>query len=87
MGMSWGGHSSRPLATCGQWNLWFIMASKRLGLDMVYDGTRQSHGKEKTTPVSECRHECEPVSTMLIMVSHDAIWGVMPLYSLMKVGH
>jgi hypothetical protein len=29
--------------------------------------------KEKIMPVSQYRHECEHVSPMLIMVSHDAL--------------
>ena len=34
--------------------------------------------KKKHTPVSMYQHECEPGNLMLIMVFHDAMYGVMP---------
>jgi hypothetical protein len=45
-------------------------------------GSRKTYGKEKKekiTSVSEYRHGCEFINPMLIMVSHDTVWGVMPL--------
>ena len=43
---------------------------------MIFDDKKE---KRKNNARTKYEHECKPVSPMLIMVSHDAVWGFMPL--------
>ena len=57
----------------------FIMERKEREISDVAISMVMLLHEIKAMIVSRYRHECEPISHMLITVNHDAIQGVMPL--------